>query len=507
MNPPSCLVRLVSAAVLAPPLACTAPLLRAQTTVTSTWNGSTGDWTDASRWLPSTSYPNNDAATVYSVTIRAGIATLDVPVTINRLSMTEGRISGSGDLTLLEGADIGAGWPSSAGGWLIGTGMTHLYGASRLYTSGGYPYLFLDGGRTLRNHGTFSWLGGNLTLDAGGLSGYDAIINEATGTLTAGQGASTIYALRGDTNAAFQNMGRFVKESAIANSPTTIWVASDNSGTVEVRGGSLDFAGFVSQRSGSALSGGTWVVAPAAAGDTATLHVGTTNISTIGAGADVTLRGSGATFAQINTLTTNAGAFRLLDGRNFIVSGTGAFTNSGTLELGGGSVFTASSGLTNTSTGQILGTGSIIGSLTSGGLLAPGSSPGSLTITGNLSLQPGGTTRMELGGLLAGTGYDTISATGLLSFGGTLDVLLYDAFRPGAGASFDLFDCGSSNGEFSLIKLPALDDGLSWDQDHLYTTGVLNVIPEPATYAALLGAITLGFVLMRSLCVRRQRGR
>jgi hypothetical protein len=496
---PLTLARLPLAAIpaFALALACTQTRATAQTPVKSIWNGSTGDWTDASRWIPSTSYPNNAASTAYIAWLGGGTATLDVPITINQLVMRDGTISGSGDLTLLSGADIGAGWNSSAGGYLYGSGTVNLHGASRLYTVGGYPYLYLDGGRTVRNHGTFAWQGGSIHLDSGGLPGSDRFVNETTGILTAGQGASVIDTLQGDPNAAFQNLGHFIKESATTNSPTTIWVAADNSGTAEVRGGSLNFAGAVSQRSDSTLTGGTWIVGTGAAGDSATLLVGTTNITTLGAGADVTLRGAGSTFAQIDTLTDNQGAFRLLDGRDFTVSGSPHFTNGGTLELGSGSVFTVAGGLTNTINGQILGNGTVVGSVASQGLLSPGASPGALSITGALTFAPGSRTLLEIGGPTPGADYDEISVGGLLTFGGTLDVVWYGAFRPGAGDSFDLFDWGSSDGEFAALNLPTLDGGLWWDTSALYADGVLAVIPEPASCAALAGAIAFGIVLMR----------
>jgi hypothetical protein len=54
--------------------------------------------------------------------------------------------------------------------------------------------------------------------------------------------------------------------------------------------------------------------------------------------------------------------------------------------------------------------------------------------------------------------------------------VVFDDFSPLAGESFDILDWGSLSGTFSSISLPALSDGLAWDQSQLYVTGVLSVV-------------------------------
>ncbi|HEX9047511.1 MAG TPA: PEP-CTERM sorting domain-containing protein, partial [Verrucomicrobiae bacterium] len=67
------------------------------------------------------------------------------------------------------------------------------------------------------------------------------------------------------------------------------------------------------------------------------------------------------------------------------------------------------------------------------------------------------------------------------------------------GDSFNLFD-GTITGTFASVLLPTLDAGLTWDQSNLYTTGIITVVPEPAT-TALLGS----GVLLTIWQLRRRR--
>ena len=146
----------------------------------------------------------------------------------------------------------------------------------------------------------------------------------------------------------------------------------------------------------------------------------------------------------------------------------------------------------------VTGAGSFTGSLIFNGGFSPGNSPAVqhldwATFTENNTLT------MELGGLLAGIGYDQLIANGSLTFGGTLDVDLIGSFTPTAGDLFDLFD-GTLLGQFSTINLPTLA-GLSWDTSALYTTGTLLATPEPSTFAMLLGVL-VGLFLWRRRNVR-----
>ena len=75
------------------------------------------------------------------------------------------------------------------------------------------------------------------------------------------------------------------------------------------------------------------------------------------------------------------------------------------------------------------GSGTIGGAITieAGATLSPGNSPGLLTINDALTLA--GTTLMEIGGQTLGTGYDSIAVSGLLTYGGALNIISHQLLR------------------------------------------------------------------------------
>jgi len=181
------------------------------------------------------------------------------------------------------------------------------------------------------------------------------------------------------------------------------------------------------------------------------------------------------------------------------ISPTGAIQGAATIN---GRVI--NEGLVNGELGLILngpvsGSGNYAGRVTFNGGFSPGTSPAS--VTGDwIIFGPGNVLTMELGGIVQGTEYDHINANQLLTLGGTLDVQLINGFNPENHDTFDLLD-GPMEGQFSALDLPAVDEGLMWFTDRLYSEGVISVgTPEPATLTLLaLGGLTL-------LARRRRRG-
>jgi hypothetical protein len=109
------------------------------------------------------------------------------------------------------------------------------------------------------------------------------------------------------------------------------------------------------------------------------------------------------------------------------------------------------------------------------GTFDPGLSPSILTV-GTISLSSTSTLIMEIGGPSPGSGYDQIQASGTLVLNGALRISLINGFEPAIGSSFNLFDWNVVQGSFSVLQLPALTGGLSWDASQLYSTGVLTVL-------------------------------
>ena len=69
-------------------------------------------------------------------------------------------------------------------------------------------------------------------------------------------------------------------------------------------------------------------------------------------------------------------------------------------------------------------------------------------------------------------------------------------YEPQEGDTFALFDFqGNVNGWFDTVNLPTLTEGLAWDTSNLELSGELGVelgvVPEPRTYALILGIVML----------------
>jgi autotransporter-associated beta strand protein len=177
------------------------------------------------------------------------------------------------------------------------------------------------------------------------------------------------------------------------------------------------------------------------------------------------------------------------------ISGTGSITKNGpgtVVIAGGGNTWSGGTivnagilAVTSAIPGNVLvsdnatlqGPGTIGGSVTvaSGGTLSTGAMPAVLHV-GSLSLQNGSQAQIKLGGIAAGSQYDTIASAGPVTFGGTLQVSLVGSLVPALGNSFDILDWSTRGGAFSSVQLPALGGALGWNADALYLNGVISVI-------------------------------
>jgi len=99
--------------------------------------------------------------------------------------------------------------------------------------------------------------------------------------------------------------------------------------------------------------------------------------------------------------------------------------------------------------GQTMGgSGQITMDVYNDGIVAPGYSPGKIDITGNYTQS--GTLLIELGGTDPGTGYDQLNVSGQASLDGTLQLALYNGYRPSDGQTFDILTFGSALGRFDV---------------------------------------------------------
>ena len=130
-----------------------------------------------------------------------------------------------------------------------------------------------------------------------------------------------------------------------------------------------------------------------------------------------------------------------------IVTGTAA-VNGGLLSVNGGLV--ANNVVVNTG-GMLGGAGRIASNVTVSGRLSPGNSPGTLTISGNLGLNSGSNTLIEIA---SPTNFDRIVVSGTATLGGTLNTVGYGGYTMASGSRFDFLQAGSIVGEFDSLIAP-----------------------------------------------------
>lgn len=223
----------------------------------------------------------------------------------------------------------------------------------------------------------------------------------------------------------------------------------------------------------------------------------------------LTITGGSGTFA--GTLT-NSGVGALLaitnSGGSLTLSGTNTYNGAtivsgGTLTLGSNLANTASvtvSGGTLASNVAAVNLGAGAFSLTSGALSANGASIGTFTIAANQAFSATlGTLNFTLGASntsdqIIGSGTGALSLTNLtLALNGSTSVT----------GSYTLFTGFGGTHTISGITITGLDSGYTGILDN---NGILTVsfsaVPEPSTWALLIGVTALGFTAVRRRTVR-----
>jgi PEP-CTERM motif len=228
-------------------------------------------------------------------------------------------------------------------------------------------------------------------------------------------------------------------------------------------------------------------------GSAIALEAGNDTLNILGGTATVTGNIDGGTGTNTANITPGVGN---------TFSYANSLTNFATVNVGPGTFHLASTASINANVtiaddGILAGTGNVLQSVTvqNGGQLAPGNSPGTLLIGGNLNLEGGATVSFDLGANPATS--DLINLNGNLNFTG-----------PGQ-VTFNFIDGGIDEGTYTLIAF----DGTTTVDESIFAYGYLpsaftgefvvgansvtfnvSAIPEPATYALLLGVGVLGLV-------------
>jgi hypothetical protein len=145
-----------------------------------------------------------------------------------------------------------------------------------------------------------------------------------------------------------------------------------------------------------------------------------------------------------------------------------------------------------------------VGRFSNAGSVTPGDSGfAALVVDGSYVQSGNGRLALDIGGVDAGTSYDTLSVTGTAALAGVLDVAL--GFAPQAGTRFGVLHAdGGLSGSFDSLTLPALSGGLAWRVEYAATDVWLQVaatapVPEPS--AGLL--FMLGLAGLTAVCRRR----
>lgn len=200
---------------------------------------------------------------------------------------------------------------------------------------------------------------------------------------------------------------------------------------------------------------------------------------------------------------TNAGTLS-------VVNATATFNQRVVVTSGGsysfrGATNVFATGLVVSANGFLGGSGRINSSVTvtNDGTLSPGNSPGTMTFSSNLTLLNNSLLVLEIGGTNP-TDYDHLIVEGTLAKAGSVLVTNLGYIFVG-GETFDFLDAANWAGSFSLLTLPTLTGGMTWNQSLFETQGILSVtaVPEPSTLGAAGAGLALLLFLRRRRCEQR----
>ena len=370
-----------------------------------------------------------------------------------------------------------------------------------------------------------------------GTSGIKTISNLSTGTNTVGIGSGTTFVSDGNGTVAINQQS--------ASSKMILATANTYSGTTTIGSGATLQVGTGGNNgkvgTGSIFNDGTLLFNRTGAAQIDDVMSGTgqlvltntvllkllqnntySGLTTIESGATLQLgQGSGAgslgsgdvvnngkiTVIRSNTIEINnaiSGSGILEKSGTpgtLILSGVSTYTNvtdllSGSMVINGSlqsAMITAASGTT------LMGTGTVQSvTMNAGSILAAGNSPGTMTFQGDLMLSAGSTNLMEIASAssydqLMGSDVNTLTAAGAIIFD-------FTGASVSAGDTFAVFDSwGTLANGGATVSIVGIDESLI-NTDDLFSTGLISVIPEPATIGMLwLGALITMLVRRRTL--------
>ncbi|MCV2362334.1 PEP-CTERM sorting domain-containing protein [Paucibacter sp. DJ1R-11] len=417
-------------------------------------SGTGGNWDDAARWTLGVN-PSDVHDVIVDAASSLGITGPSGAVKLKSLQVG----TGAGLVTLqMAGGSFDAADPVVIGprGVLTGTGSF-----SRLVINQGTVQADrLVMSESLSNAGLVRGVAGGPRQGAG----LEAnLLNQAGGRVLVQPGET--LQLRG---ASHRNLGVF----------------EINQGRLEVTGSLLNGSGGLIDLNGAtAVASGAWNNAAGAR-----ILLGNARLTVSGglsnSGQLLVTSGDSDVFGDLSNET----------GGQIILSGQGSTTFYDAVELQANSELRTSAGATAVFFGAVAQRS---GALLSGtghkyfeGGFSVGNSPGLGEDGGDVSFGAANVYLAELGGTELGSSYDHYRVAGTLTLGGTLRLASFAGFSGQAGQSFDLFDWGTLQGQFSNIDSSGLllAEGTQLDLSRLYIDGVIGVtaVPEPAQWALML---------------------
>jgi hypothetical protein len=493
------------------------------------WNNAAGGlWSTGSNWTPS---GEPGAANSVSISI-PGTYTVSLAVndTIENLELDDSGATLAISNSVLTLANPGASSPGKSS--VITAGTVTLSGAEIVGMSGSGTYSLFNGG-TIKATANSNFIFGSQEAatilaftNEGRIDVTGGILYLGRGLLAGGGGSVT-----------FDNLGVVDVSGGSLETADGSNDTISNSGTIEAEGGSISLgsSGNVTNLSLNTLTGGTWI---AASGGTLAISSGGNVIATNGAhtvlvlsGANSSLESGPSSLALQQTLTVNKGTLEVLAGANFASTSSG-LTNSGVLQLGGGTLTAASlgngPGSKLTGFGTLNPTGGV--AIGQGVLISPGSAVhnqyvNTLSFGSNGgSLGPGGTYAfdiMDSSAPIPGVDNDTIRVAGTLNVSATATdpfTLALESISPGTGSPGPASFNSSGTYQWTLVSAAtitgfnasdftintrAFANGLGSGSFFLSATGsdiFLNFtpVPEPASWALIgLGGAAIGLLTLR----------